>query len=153
MTSVRFVFPKVRLAELIKTPGGLTVAEALERAQDNLDTLKPTCVAELTALLEFAEAALDRLDPAFDDAGLADLYAIAVRGIGAGAVCGLPAVDEALGSLCDLVDHLRTGGAYDRAAVGVHVQSWRLLMNPDLPSEAARLMLDGLRKVSARYAA
>jgi hypothetical protein len=153
MSSVRFVFPKVRLAEIIKTPGGLSVAEALERAQANLDTLKPSCIAELTALLEFAEAAMDRLDDAFDEGGLADLYAIAVRGIGAGAVCGLPAVDEALGSLCDLIDHLRTGGAYDRAALGVHVQSWRLLMNPDLPPVAARPMLDGLRKVSARYAA
>lgn len=153
MSAVRFVFPKVRLAEILKTPGGLTVADALERAQANLDTLKPTCVAELTALLEFAEAAMDRLDESPDDAGLADLYTIAVRGIGAGAVCSLPAVDEALTSLCDLIDHLRTNGAYDRAALAVHVQSWRLLMNPELPIAAARPMLDGLRKVSARHAA
>lgn len=152
MSSVRFVFPKVRLAEILKTPGGLTVADALERAQANLDTLKPSCLAELAALLEFGEAALDRLDETFDEGGLADLYAIAVRGIGAGAVCGLPAIDEALTSLCDLIDHLQTTGQYDRAALGVHVQSWRLLMNPDLPLDAARPMLDGLRKVSARYA-
>lgn len=153
MSTVRFVFPKVRLAELIKAPGGLTVADALQRAQANLDTLKPSCVAELLALLEFADAGFERLGPVFDDGGLADLYAIAVRGIGAGAVCGIPAVDEALTSLCDLIDHLRTTGQYDREAVGVHVRAWRLLMNPDLPEAGAQPVLEGLRKVSARYAA
>jgi hypothetical protein len=153
MSSVRFVFPKVRLAEILKAPGGLTVAEALERAEANLEEIKPTCIAELAALLEYAEAAFERLAPDVDDAGLADLYAIAVRGIGAGAVCGAPGVDDALTSLCDLIDHLRTTGHYDRPAVGVHVRAWRLLMNPDLPLAGAQPVLDGLRKVSARYAA
>lgn len=152
MSTVRFVFPKVRLAEILKTPGGLSVADALARAQAGLETLKPTCLAEQMALLEYAEAAFDHLGPAFDDAALADLYAVAVRGIGTGAVCGAPAVDEALNSLCDLIDHLRTSGQYDRDAVGVHVRAWRLLLNPDLPPEGAQPVLQGLRKVSARYA-
>lgn len=153
MSTVRFVFPKVRLAEILKAPGGLAVADALEQAQANLATLKPTCLAEQTALLEQAEAAFEQLGAAFDDAALADLYTIAVRGIGTGAVCGAPAVDEALGSLCDLVDHLRSNGKYDRDAIGVHVRAWRLLLNPDLPPEGAQPVLQGLRKVSARFAA
>ena len=33
MSGVRFVFPKPRLAELLKMPGGLPVVEALQRAQ------------------------------------------------------------------------------------------------------------------------
>lgn len=152
MSTVRFVFPKVRLTEILKTPGGLTVAEALERAQTNLEEIRPTCIADLTALLEYAEAGLKQLPEPADDAGLADLYAIAVRGIGAGAVCGVPAVDEALTSLCDLIDHLRTRGRFDREAVAVHVRAWRLLMNPDLPDGGAEPVLDGLRKVTSRYA-
>jgi hypothetical protein len=152
MTTARFVFPKMRLAELLKAPGGLTVADALERAHANLDTLKPTCLAEQIALLEYAEAGFERLGSAFDDAALAELYAIAVRGIGTGSVCGAPAVDEALNSLCDLVDHFRSNGQYDRDAIGVHIRAWRLLLNPDLPTEGARPVLDGLRKVAARYA-
>lgn len=152
MTTARFVFPKVRLTELLKAPGGLTVADALARAQANLETLKPTCLAEQIALLEYAEAALDRLGATFDDAALAELYAIAVRGIGTGSVCGAPAVDEALNSLCDLVDHFRNNGQYDRDAIGVHVRAWRLLLNPDLPVEGAQPVLAGLRKVAARYA-
>lgn len=151
MTTARFVFPKIRLTELLKAPGGLTVAEALEGADANLQTLKPTCLAEQVALLELAEAAFERLGDTFDDAGLAGLYAIAVRGIGTGGVCGAPAVDPALDSFCDLLDHLRTSGQYDREAIGVHVRAWRLLLGPDLPAEGAEPVLDGLRKVSARY--
>ena len=152
MSSVRFVFPKPRLAQLLRMPGGLPVAEALEQAEQNLEGIRPTCVSELQALLELADARFQGLAAEADDAGVADLYAIAVRGIGGGQVCGLPGVDEALTSFCDLLDHLRSNGRYDRAAIGVHVSSWRLLMSADLPPEGSAAILDGLRRVSARYA-
>ena len=152
MSSVRFVFPKHRLAELLASPGGLPVVEALERAQANLETIRPTCRAELLALLELAEASYGQLGTTFDDAGMAELYSLAVRGIGAGSVCGAPAVDEALTSLCDLLDHLRTQQLYDRDAIGVNVRAWRLLATMDLPKEGADAVLQGLRKVSQRYA-
>ncbi|MCR5878187.1 hypothetical protein [Phenylobacterium sp. J367] len=152
MSAVRFVFPKPRLAKLLKMPGGLPVAEALERAQANLDTIRPTCMAELQALLELTEARLEAMGESFDDEGMADLYAIAVRGIGGGEVCHVPAVDLALTSLCDLLDHLRTGQRYDRAAIVVHVRAWRMLLGMgDQPGTAA--VVDGLRQVSSRYAA
>jgi hypothetical protein len=152
MSSVRFVFPKHRLAELLATPGGLPVVEALERAQANLETIRPTCRAELLALLELAEASYERLGATFDDAGMVELYTLAVHGIGAGSVCGTPAIDEALTSLCDLLDHLRTQRLFDRDAIGVNVRAWRLLATLDLPKEGVESVLQGLRKVSARYA-
>ena len=152
MSSVRFVFPKPRLAKLLRMPGGLPVPEALERAQQNLDTIGPTCVAELASLLELADERFRSLGTGPDDAGMAELYAIAVRGIGGGEVCGLPSVDVALTSLCDLLDHLRNNGRYDRAAIGVHLRSWRLLMTADLPQASSLAVLEGLRQVSERYA-
>lgn len=153
MTSVRFVFPKPRLQELLRQPGGLPVAEALERAQKNLEAIKPTCSAELAALLELCEAAYWNLKDAYDDAAVTELYSLAVKGIGAGEVCGAPAVDPALTSFCDLLDHLRTLKRYDHDAVGVHVRAWRLLMTSDLPKAGSDQVLDGLLKVSGRYAA
>lgn len=153
MTSVRFVFPKPRLNELLRSPGGLPVAEALERAQANLETIKPTCTAELMALLELCEAAYWNLKDEYDEPAVTELYSLAVKGIGAGEVCGLPPVDVALTSFCDLLDHLRTLKRYDHDAVGVHVRAWRLLMTSDLPEAGARQILDGLLKVSGRYAA
>lgn len=153
MSSVRFVFPKVRLAEILRTPGGLPVAEALERAQANLSHIRPTCVAELAGLLELAEATFERMGEDYEEAAVSELYALAVRGIGGGGVCGTPAVDQALTSLCDLLDHLKNAQQFDRESVAVHLQSWRLLLNTELPEAGAASILDGLRKVSARYAA
>jgi hypothetical protein len=153
MTSVRFVFPKPRLNELLRTPGGLPVAEAIEQARQNLESIKPTCTAELAALLELCEAGFWNLKEDADDAALAEIYALAVKGIGAGEVCGVPKVDVALTSFCDLLDHLRTLGRFDRDAVGVHVRAWRLLMSAELPEAGARQVIDGLLKVSGRYAA
>jgi hypothetical protein len=153
MTSVRFVFPKPRLNELLRTPGGLPVAEAIEQARQNLESIQPSCMAELTALLELCQAGFQSLKDEFDDAALTELYAIAVKGIGAGEVCGVGGVDAALTSFCDLLDHLRTLKRYDRDAVGVHVQAWRLLMTAGLPDAGVEQVLAGLRKVTARYAA
>lgn len=153
MTSVRFVFPKPRLNELLRTPGGLPVAEAIEQARKNLESIRPTCTAELAALLELCEAGFQNLADDYDDATLAELYAIAVKGIGAGDVCGMPSVDLALTSFCDLLDHMRTLKRFDREAVGVHVRAWRLLMTAALPEAGARQVIDGLLKVSRRYAA
>ncbi|HEX3699128.1 MAG TPA: hypothetical protein VHV27_00485 [Phenylobacterium sp.] len=153
MTSVRFVFPKPRLNELLRTPGGLPVAEAIEQARNNLEAIKPTCTAELLALLELSEAGAANLKDDFDDASMAELYAIAVKGIGAGEVCGVPPVDPALTSFCDLLDHLRTLKRIDREAIGVHVRAWRLLMTAGFPEAGAKQLLDGLLKVSGRYAA
>jgi len=153
MSKVRFVFPKPRLAKLLRMPGGLPVAEALERAQANLDDVRPTCLAELQALLELADAAAAELTTDFDDAGMEKLYAIAVRGVGGGQVCERAGVDGVLTSLCDLIDHLRTHNRYDREAMRVHVRAWRLLMSEDLPDAGREAVIDGLRLVSARYAA
>jgi hypothetical protein len=153
MSSVRFVFPKPRLAELLSMPGGLPVAEAVERAQANLDAIRPTCTAELQALLELCEAGLASLGDGFDDAGVEGLYAIAVKGIGAGEVCGAAPVDIALTSFCDLLDSLRALQRYDREAVAVHIRAWRLLLTAGLPKTGADQVLEGLLKVSGRYAA
>jgi hypothetical protein len=153
MTSVRFVFPKPRLNELLRSPGGLPVAEALEQAHANLEAIRPTCTAELLALLELCEASYWNLKDAYDEPAVTELYSLAVKGIGAGEICGRPAIDAALTSFCDLLDHLRTLKRYDHEAVGVHVRAWKLLMMADLPQAGAEQILDGLLKVSRRYAA
>jgi hypothetical protein len=152
MTAVRFVFPKPRLQELLRQPGGLPVAEALQRAQANLEAIKPTCIAELMALLELCEASYWNLKDDYDAAAVTELYSLAVKGIGAGEVCGVAAVDPALTSFCDLLDHFRTLKRYDHDAVGVHVRAWRLLMTSNLPQAGADQILEGLLKVSRRYA-
>lgn len=152
MTTARFTVPKHRLDTLLKTPGGLPVAEAVAAAQANLTELKPVAMGELHTLLEAAEKVFARVD-AYDEGAVAELYGSAVRGIGLGDVCGAGSVDVALHSLCELLDHLKTHARYDREAVGVHLRAWRLLISTELPPEGAQAVLAGLNKVSALYSA
>lgn len=151
MSTARFTVPKQRLAELMRKPGGLPAEEALKLAEQNLDELRAPCVTELQTLLDAGEATFARLGADFDDAGVAELYETAVKGIGLGEVSGKASVDKALNSFCDLLDHLRTHQRYDREAVGVHLRAWRLLMSADLPAEGCQAVLSGLHKVSALY--
>ena len=153
MSTARFTVPKQRLAQQLRTPGGLPVSEAIAAAAANLAELKPECIAELQRRLEAAEAVFARPGSEFDDAQIGALYETAVGGIGLGEVCGAGSVDVALHSLCDLLDHLRTSKKYDAEAVGVHLRAWRLLITTELPPQGAQAVLAGLHKVSALYSA
>lgn len=155
MSNVRYVFPKPRLTDQLRVPGGVAVAEALEAAEANLAQLRPQCLEELESLTAEAEACFERLPSTFSGEVLLELYAIAARGVGAGSVCGQPAADAALISLCDLLDHLRRSERLDREAVGVHVMTLRLLVrgvSQPLPAGGAERLVSDLKKVSARFA-
>ena len=152
MSTARFSIPKIRLAALLRKPGGRTVADAIQKAEANLESIKQDCRNELLSLVDQADEKFAVLGEGFDEAGLTDLYAVAARGIGNGAFAGAPGVDQALSSLCDLLDHLRTGERLDREAIGVHLRAWRLLLIENLPPAGADEILSGLQKVSARAA-
>lgn len=152
MGKAEFVTPKVRLAEIMRKPGGVIVADAVARAERNLDAIKPACRTDMMARLASCDAALKALGETYDEAAVTALYATAVRGIGAGAVCGAPAVDLALTSLCDLITYLQGRELHDPKAIGVHIQACRLLMTSDLPEAARETVLEGLRKVTSQYA-
>jgi hypothetical protein len=153
MTTARYSIPKHRLAQQLKTPGGLPVAEAVANAEANLAELKPQCLSELRRLLAAAEQVFESLDAAYEEAAADALYDAAVRGVGLGELGGVGGVDIALHSLCDLLDHLKTDRRFDKQAVGVHLRAWRLLLTTELPPGGAQAVLAGLNKVSALYGA
>ena len=151
--STRFVFPKIRLAKLLKEPGGVPVVEAIEQAAENLRVLAPECGAEVIAVLEQVEASFATFPMERDEFALAELYAITGRSIGTASVAGLEGFDAALLSLCNLLDHLRTHGRWDRDAIAVHVRALRLLSTISGPAGAsAEPILSGLAQVTRRYA-
>jgi len=147
--------PKRQLGALLRTPGGLPLAEAVERATANLGTLAGACVAEIGQSIDRAEACIARCPPGFDEGFLVDLYGVVSPPIGVASVCGLGAIDVALHSLCDLVDHLRSTGRWDIEAMQVHVQALKLLLHTESAQNAQQTeaVLSGLRQVSQRYAA
>ena len=154
MSSVKIHIPPVRLAKLLRTPGGLPVAEALQRAGQGLEGLKTDCLAELKTVLEEAEACAARATDAYDAAVADQLYKIVATPIGAPSICGLQSVDTALISLSDLLDYLKGQQRWDANAVAVHLRAFRLLLQTEGAKDiaGAQAILAGLRKVSQRYA-
>lgn len=150
--AVKIHVPEVRLAKLLRTPGGRPVDEALHLAQDGLETLRQPCLDELAAALARAQACMARFTDQFDAGLLRELYDIASAPIGTPSLCGLNAIDAVLVSLCDLLDGLRTSGRWEREPVIVHVQAFQLLLQGRLQGAEAEVILDGLRRVTRRYA-
>lgn len=147
--------PKRQLGALLRAPGGLPLAEAITRASANLGTVAGQCVAELGKMIGEAEALMRQCPAAYDKAFLAELYGLVSPPIGLASVCGLNAIDVALHSLCDLVDHLGATGRWDVEAMQVHVQALKLLLHTESAQDAKQTeaVLSGLRRVSQRYAA
>jgi hypothetical protein len=154
MSSVRYEFPKFKLTQQLREPGGLAVAEAVEAAESNLDELRPECADELQAATAAALACFQGFPASFDATSLQQLYAIAARAVGIGAVCGAPAADATFVSLCNLLDHLSVIKRWDLDAIAVHVQTLVLLaarVRDKLDAPAIEQVLAGLEKVTRRY--
>jgi hypothetical protein len=154
MSSVRYEFPKFKLTQQLREPGGLAVAEAVEAAESNLEELRPECAGELQAAAGAALACFQGFPASFDAPSLQQLYAIAARAVGIGAVCGAPAADATFVSLCNLLDHLTVIKRWDLEAIAVHVQTLVLLaarVRDKLDAPAIEQVLAGLEKVTRRY--
>jgi hypothetical protein len=154
VSAVKIHTPVSKLAKLLRTPGGLPVAEALQRAGANLQTLKKDCLAELKTTLDEADAVAARGGAAYDADLTAELYGVVSAPIGIPTVCDLASIDTALISLADLLDHLKTHRTWDANAVAVHLRACRLLLHTEGTRDAAgtQQVLAGLKKVSQRYA-
>ncbi len=152
--SVRYEFPKYKLTQQLREPGGLAVAEAVEAATANLEELRPECADELQKAVAAALACFQEFPGGFDAAALQRLYAISARAVGIGVVCGAPAADATFVSLCNLLDHLGVIQRWDLEAIAVHVQTLQLLaarVRENLDAPAIEQVLSGLEKVTHRY--
>lgn len=150
MSAVRFFVPENRLGKLLRLPGGAPVADAVSAAEAGLTQLEGPAREELAAALTAVEACAGQRPARFDPAGVEELYGLAQGAIGLASLCRRPAVDEALRSLCDLLDHLERSERWDAEAVHVHVRALRLLSQTE--AGTAEAVLDGLLRVSGRYA-
>lgn len=154
MSSVRYEFPKYKLTQQLRAPGGLAVGEAVDAAEANLEELRPECATELQTAAAAALACFQEFPGGFDATALQRLYAIAARAVGIGAVCGAPAADATFVSLCNLLDHLSVIKRWDLEAIAVHVQTLQLLaarVRDQLDAPAIDQVLAGLEKVTRRY--
>lgn len=147
MSTVRTTFPENNFAKLVRKPGGVTLADALARAQANLDSIKDDSVAYVDGRLAEIDALLAGCESRLDEDRLRGAYDLANDVVGVAGVCGLGPVGEAAYSLCGLLDLFAQGGGWDDRAIAVHLDAFRLLRRHGDEAEVAQTVLDGLKTV------
>lgn len=141
-----------RLAKLIHQPGGVKVSEAIDRAAENLETLRDSCLGEIDLQLQKIErlhaAAGQRPSPEVQEA----IYRLSNDIHGVAGMFDLPDLGAAAYSLCELIERLRLGGRWNPAAIEVHLAAFRLFRHPEAAADerARAAVLGGLGEVVAR---
>lgn len=147
MTVVRRFQPEVRLKKLLAEPGGITAAQALERAGQGLDDIR---AASLTAIDEKLER-LAALAGSDQSDRVALMYKCANEVFAESGAFGLIELSAAAHSLCSLLSAADAAHP-PTAAVLVHIDAMRALRRPDVSGDkAARAaVLSGLRGLAKR---
>ena len=155
MSAVKRIRVKNRLAAVIRTPGGKTVAEAVAGAEAQLDAIKGDCLAAVDSMLATMNEIAIVLKSAPDPDGISDLYDLSNELIGVAGIAGHPSVGDAAFSFCELLDRFIETGGWNYAAVAVHMNGLKLLrtMGDQLGESERDQVLDGLRAVVRRISA
>lgn len=153
--SVLTFFPKNKFAELVARFGGLSRDDAVARAGQELDALRP----EADRVIEGAVAKLEKIvagSVRSRDCGpavLKQLVPLCDQIVTLSGTYGYASLDKATRSLCDLLDGLLRSGKSDIASILVHVQTIRMMAPAAsaLKSEQVDLMLFELAKLLAHH--
>jgi chemotaxis protein histidine kinase CheA len=153
VSQAKFTPWKSRLSKIIKQSGGKTVKVALTEAGQNVQKIKPECIAEIDAKLGLMLQRCGHLQTRPDDGTLDEIYRYANDIVGMAGLFDLAELGEAAFSLCELIDRLKGVEQWDGPAVEVHLASLMLLRRATPGAPENRDVLAGLRKLTARVEA
>lgn len=148
---MKITYAKNRLGEALASASPVLAQTAVVQAQKMLAEIESQCLEQLDVLLaEFplevpAESGLcaQQIRAAYDTSR---------RMIGVGTAANFPALDVAAKSLCEVADGLMVRNLADWAPVRVHVDTMRLLRQPNMPEAATTQLLAALETVRSRFA-
>ena len=145
--------PDNRLAKIAFTPGGKTIAQALEDAQANVEAGRSESLETLRGKLAEIQALGRQAEQQPEVAVIQQLYVLSGEVLDLAGVYGMAELGEAAFSLCELLDSLLARKAWNRPAVQVHLNGLLLLADPaNAAPEERRKIVEGLRQVSERVA-
>lgn len=132
--------------------GGISVDDALKRADASLETLRGPCetaIDDALAQIEsrFGAAAAGRESGRFDD-----LHRLAANIIDASIFARESGIDKAARALCQLTGLCQARNAWDWVAVDLHINALRLLRaaGPSLGQRERGAMIEGLKQVTRK---
>ncbi|MEI7931781.1 MAG: chemotaxis protein CheE [Alphaproteobacteria bacterium] len=132
--------------------GGITAAEAINRADAALEPYRGEALVVIDALLAEMASRFGPHAAGRDGEDLEALYMLSSRVIDASIGLSEAGVDRAAHALCTLIDLSQESGIRDWEAIDVHLEAVRLLRLHGLtfsPAEQDRV-LDGLKTVTAK---
>src|SRR5208282_468897 len=137
-----------RLVAESRRPGGVTVSEALKRADAALEVLRGPCLASIDESLEEMEA---RFGPAAERsaASFKELYRLASGIVDASIFLSHTDLDKAARALCQLTALCEANATWDWVAVDLHITTLRLLRVTGVSLSAAQrqAVIKGLNQV------
>lgn len=136
------------LAQCLNAPGGIDVAQACARAEENLDGVRTSALAMVDDCLgDIADVCTGGAPPSLELRR--ELHRLSCTIAGLAGMFGREALSKAAYCFCRLIDDTAPG--WDGVAAGVHVASMRLLFSPELVAPARQNeILEGLMKVRRR---
>lgn len=150
MSRPKLFYPPNSLFEALRDAAPRTVKACLAEAEKNVAALGPACREAAGERIAILEARIAEI-PSGGEETLREIYRLSASVIGLAQAAGLPRLDAASQSLCDVTDALIESRAVDPEPVRVHVQAMRLMLSPEQVGDPAlAAVAEGLAKVRAR---
>jgi hypothetical protein len=149
MSSAIFIPWENKLAKVMREPGGVRVADALEKAARNLDLAKDDCLADMDEQLAELESLAGQAGRQPADDVKNRIYDLSNDVVAIAGAFQLTELGQAAFCLCELVDRLRAMGLWSQPAVEVHLSACRLLRRPDASTDRSKV-LAGLKQLIER---
>jgi hypothetical protein len=126
-TEAREFFVDTNFQKRARRPGGVPRDRALEHAQAQIDTMQADFGDWLTRELQNLDGALQDAERKPDNkTAIDEAYANSCQLRDVGATMGFKLLSFVAGDLCEILDTIRNGAAYDRDTIQCHVSALHL---------------------------
>ena len=148
MTRARFFVPDVRLKRLLAEPGGMRAKDALNRADEAIESVRDSCLQaidrKISEIGAYTEGAIEQTRHCYRLSN--EVYAEA-------GILGLAELSDVAHNLCEILS-LSAEGSVSSRAVKVHVDAMHALRTPAVSAnrQLRQAVVQELHRLTSRLA-
>ena len=147
-------FPDNRFEKMGRRPGGIPRNQALARAQDLVDEIKPQFANSLDQELQELKLALMQVEEnSSETLSLDKAYSICSQLGDSGTTMGYGLITFVAKNFCEVLDLVKGGALYDKDVIDCHFNALYLAKTDayrNLPLDEVSELVTGLRRMSER---